>query len=130
MMSYPAYYDLSAYYGQEWPMAPYPSLFQYENTCNGYVKRYRRSGDPQLYAHFYKGQLEDVERKCNEELHRMQTSISDLRKIRRHWASYEPENTLYIERPHRNRCNYTQRNPLPLDDETQQIANDMMYLTI
>lgn len=50
-------------------------------------------GDPRMIG-LYRGHLEDVEKMCNQELVNMESSIMNLRKIRRDWDCNELNATI------------------------------------
>lgn len=62
------------------------NYYYYNNTDYNRLER-------KTYSKVYIDQLNDVHRKCEEELNKMHRSICDLRRLKRNWKLYEPNTT-------------------------------------
>lgn len=81
-------YDYYNYEGNQY-YYPYTSIY---NNNNNFQTDYINL-EHKTYSRVYIDQLNEIQRKCDEELNKMHRSICDLRKLKRNWKLYEPKTT-------------------------------------
>lgn len=80
------------------------------------------------FSHAYIDQLNDVHKRCNEELNKMHKSICDLRRIKRDWAFCAPKisystPTYYLDKRPAQRHRKRHNSPIFDDNCTVSSSN-------